>query len=255
MRSLRTFIAGQMRLFSPIDTGDVTLVAVTGVHVDAAQQALQRSMAGLRFRQVKLIASMPPSRPDRRIQYVPIPPMTLADYNRFIPHDLHRYIDTAHALIVQADGFVLNPRRWNPAWLELDYIGAPWPPTLVVDGAETTLRNRVGNGGFSLRSRRLLQLSAEFDPAGVPYPLSAEDMFTCNVMYETLLARGIRFANPESAARFSVETQGSTFGQTPRTSFGFHGGSFLPQARRWWQRPVRLPKAEGPDRPGPSRRL
>jgi hypothetical protein len=234
LSSLRTFIVGHMRLFPPIDTGDVTLVAVTGVHVDAAQRALQRSMAGLRFRQVKLIASAPPSRPDRRIEQIAIPPMTLADYNRFILYELHRHIDTGHVLIVQADGFVLNPRRWNPAWLSYDYIGAPWPPLRLKDGVLAPWPNRVGNGGFSLRSRRLLQLVAEHPGShehGRP-----EDVFICVDLLDRLRDQDIRFADPEEAARFSLEDPEHRFGQSPRTSFGFHGKFFLPHSRSWLKR-------------------
>jgi hypothetical protein len=223
-----------MQLFPAIDTGDVTLVTVTGVDIDAAQRALQRSMAGLRFRHVKLIASAPPSRPDRRIAHVPIPPMTLADYNRFILYELHRHIDTVHVLIVQADGFVLNPRRWRPDWLSYDYIGAPWPPMRPKGDGLVPRCNRVGNGGFSLRSRRLMQLVAEHP--GSHEHVWPEDVFICLELFGWLSQQGIRFPTPEEAARFSVEQPEHVFGQSPRTSFGFHGKVFLPQAHSWLKR-------------------
>lgn len=62
---------------------------------------------------------------------------------------LLQYVTTPHVLIVQWDGYVTNAAAWDPAFLESDYLGAKWPWAPV--------GNRVGNGGFSLRSRKLLQ--------------------------------------------------------------------------------------------------
>jgi hypothetical protein len=38
-----------------------------------------------------------------------------------------------------------------------------------------------------------------------------------------MIAAGIKFPTPELAAQFSVESQDAAFGQSPETSFGFHG--------------------------------
>ena len=55
-------------------------------------------------------------------------------------------------LLIQWDGYVVNPEAWDPAFLGCDYLGAKW--YWHDDGM------RVGNGGFSLRSRRLLDALA-----------------------------------------------------------------------------------------------
>jgi len=219
-----------------IDLEDVTLVTVTGVRVDAAQQALQRSMAGLRFRRVLLISAEPASEPDPRIERIAIPPMTLTGYSHFMLHELHRHIDTGHVLVVQADGYVINPMRWQPSWLGYDYIGAPWPSVALLDGRLVEMPNRVGNGGFSLRSRRLMQFVAAEDSSRVGPVFASEDLFICYVTYQKLVAAGMRFAAPEVAARFSIETPGATFGQTVRTSFGFHGLAMQRRLVPWWRR-------------------
>jgi hypothetical protein len=49
---------------------------------------------------------------------------------------------------------VFDAARWRDAFLEYDYIGASW------------LQFDDGNGGFSLRTRRLMELCR--DPAFVP---------------------------------------------------------------------------------------
>ena len=63
--------------------------------------------------------------------------------------ELHDHISTAHALCIQWDGYVLNAQAWDASFLDYDYIGSVWPQ--FGDG------HRVGNGGFSLRSKRLLE--------------------------------------------------------------------------------------------------
>jgi hypothetical protein len=71
----------------------------------------------------------------------------------------------------------------------------------------------VGNGGFSLRSTRLLKRIASEDYSGDPW----EDAFICRVINEELKNKKINFAPIELAARFSVE-KGVYTGQ-----FGWHG--------------------------------
>jgi len=131
---------------------------------------------------------------------------SIQGYNEFLMKRLNSYIESDFALIVQWDGFVLNPANWRPDFLEYDYIGAVWPwmPTGY----------QVGNGGFSLRSKKLLQ--ALQDPRVVSH--HPEDLAICHT-YRVLLERefGVRFAPPEVADQFSFERH-------PHPgSFGFHG--------------------------------
>jgi hypothetical protein len=41
-------------------------------------------------------------------------------------YNLTRHIDTDYCLLVQPDGFVINPDKWDDDWYNYDYIGAPW---------------------------------------------------------------------------------------------------------------------------------
>ncbi len=99
------------------------------------------------------------------------------------------------------------PAAWDAAFLDCDYIGAKW--YWHEDGM------RVGNGGFSLRSRKLLE--ALQDPRIVL--TDAEDL-TIGRTFRRLLERehGIRFASEELADRFSFEVA-YPIGKP----FGFHG--------------------------------
>jgi tetratricopeptide (TPR) repeat protein len=110
-------------------------------------------------------------------------------------------------LLVQWDGYVVNPAAWDAAFLDCDYLGAKW--FWHRDGM------RVGNGGFSLRSRRLL--SALRDPR--VELVDAEDT-TIGRTYRPLLERehGIRFGSETLADKFAFEAA-YPIGKP----FGFHG--------------------------------
>lgn len=76
-------------------------------------------------------------------------------YLAFVLRGLAGTVTTSHVLVAQWDGWVSGPAAWNPALLEWDYIGAPWPSLDAAAG-----KVEVGAGGFSLRSRRLLDALA-----------------------------------------------------------------------------------------------
>ena len=130
---------------------------------------------------------------------------SLENYCRFIVKDLLIQVQTSHVLVAQWDGYVLNDEAWQNEWLDYDYIGAVWP-----DGI-------IGNGGFSLRSRRLLEALQDKRFEAPFYP---EDEKICRNWRPALESEfGMKFAPPEVASAFSVEG-GRYTGQ-----FGFH--SFL----------------------------
>jgi len=136
-----------------------------------------------------------------------------AEYSRFIIKDLYRYLETDFVLIIQYDGFILDGSRWRDEFLEYDYVGARW---LGNDGAN------VGNGGFSLRSKRLLEALQDGHLAG----LHPEDVAIC-VTYRPLLERkyGIKFAPGAVADLFSWERMLPAHAD----GFGFHDRGHPPR--------------------------
>ena len=190
---------------------DTTLCCVDCRNHELAIAMLRRSMAQCRFERVVFFT-------DRRfdlagIEVAVIPDIaSIADYSRFMVKALGDRIESRFALVVQYDGYILNGRCWQAAFHDYDYIGAPW-----IDGGAQA----VGNGGFSLRSRRLLQ--ALRDPRIAE--LVPEDIAICRT-YRRLLEEdyGIRFAPPALAARFSFESQAPT-----APTFGFHGIAHMVQ--------------------------
>jgi len=152
---------------------------------------------------------------------------------------LGTYVQTDHCLVIQADGFVLEPTRWSRQFLEYDYIGAPWPAVLsfsTTRGDRLSLpleKNTVGNGGFSLRSKRLLEATSRKRFDSLNFPCNVEDVLICHYLYDEMRASGIQFAPPEIAALFSIETDLGLRGHSFDSVFGFHGKHWLVDA---WKR-------------------
>jgi len=128
----------------------VTLLIADSVNAKGAINVLEHCKNLCDFGAVKLLT-------DIEIDYehkVTIPKLnSLVAYSIFMLTKCKDYFDTDHVLIVQRDGFILNPESWNPAWLEYDYIA---PLFQQMD--------RVGSGGFSLRSKKVMERLAEITP-------------------------------------------------------------------------------------------
>ncbi|MGC4062884.1 MAG: DUF5672 family protein [Aquabacterium sp.] len=132
---------------------------------------------------------------------------SINDYSHFLLKGMAPYLNTSHMLIVQWDGYVIDPAMWQPAFLDVDYIGAVWP--------QFHDAHRVGNGGFSLRSRKLLDALCD-DSIAAEHP---EDICIART-HRTRLEQqhGIRFADEALAHQFAFERERKT-----ASSFGFHG--------------------------------
>ncbi len=211
----------------PLSLPSVTLVAVSGIDPDGAQDAMILSMIGVTYGAAVLVSHRPPRQLDPRITFrqcldtelSSTDPKNKDDYSRFMAYDLHKYIDTDFCLIVHNDAFVIHPESWLPEFLEYDYLGAPWPPGVHFSPDGTNIR--VGNGGFSLRSKRMLtmlnELNLPFTDGGTGF--YNEDGIIC-VYYRTELENaGMRFPSPELAARFAHEIDCPESSPNP---FGFH---------------------------------
>lgn len=152
---------------------------------------------------------------------VPVPHVIIDPFNsidefsEYAVRGIGKHFDTNHVLLFHWDGFIINPDAWSDEFLEYDYIGASWS---YFDG-----RN-VGNGGLSLRSRKLYDAidQIKFDMHdGLTGRVLPEDQFLCRTGMRDILENqfGIRFAPDNVAQRFSFEHV-----VTPDTkSFGFHG--------------------------------
>lgn len=121
----------------------VTLMCIDCVDVGRAIKVLEHCKSKVDFGAVKLLTSMPCDY-EHRVEIMPL--NSLIMYSVFMLTKVHEYIDTTHVLIVQRDGWILNPESFDMAWLELDYIG---PLFMQYD--------KVGSGGFSLRTKKIMK--------------------------------------------------------------------------------------------------
>ncbi len=184
----------------------VTLLCLDTRDPEGALRGMQRCMEGIEYAAAVFLTHDQFRCDDARVTVKAIPPLRgIEDYSRFMIKEIGQYFSTSHVLVVQWDGFVVNPERWDNGFLKYDYIGAPW----------VNSRHPVGNGGFSLRSRKLVD--ALQDPA-VRF-FNPEDYAICDRYHDLLVERyGINFAPASVASHFSCETH-----QPPAPTFGVHG--------------------------------
>ena len=190
-----------------LNLSSVTLLCVETRDPALAHWAIEKCLEGTRFAKVVLITSL--DRVSERkigVEYVQAPPMkTTKDYSEFLLSGLDQYISTPHVLIIQWDSFITHPNLWREEFLEYDYIGPVWP-----HHPDTP----VGNGGFSLRSKKLLQA---MNRTGF-HKRHPEDYCIC-VDNKAFLEKecDIKIAPTHIAERFAVERSAW------HAAFGFHG--------------------------------
>ncbi|OOR89420.1 hypothetical protein B0181_07000 [Moraxella caviae] len=225
----------------------LTIVSVTGhqAYAEGSVFAILRSRAELlhRFPDVQCLLVSPEKPHDLpdEIRHICCSPFSYFEYNLFMVYMLGSLIDTDFALVVQNDGWVIDGTKWRDEFLEYDYIGAPIAHFYEIHDHEPTHfydhmfwakhwqnppqnLHTPQNGGFSLRSRKLLDapraLNLEykihapnaFNPAsGKPVGIKwghggyHEDVYLTTAKRQLLEQHGIKFAPLPVAALFSME--------------------------------------------------
>lgn len=157
-------------------------------------------------------------------------------YNHWYSHACLRImpavVDTTHNIIVHPDGFAVNADAWTDEFLTCDYIGAPW--LWWPDG------ENVGNGGFTLRSRKLYDALLDWEPSYMTEDWTIDERFyttdrSGHVTYceDNLLAGpyrahleptyNLKWADLDLAHRFAIEGSESYSNPWFKKSLGFHG--------------------------------
>lgn len=204
----------------------VTLCAVACTKVDQTIHALRVSKKKIQFADAILLTHEKLDLSRYGIRVINIERLDYRGYNHFVLFRLAEYVPTDFALLVQNDGYVLRPDKWTDDFLEYDYIGAPWPRNLHYTAEGVNIR--VGNGGFTLRSKKLLNalnaLNLPFTDNGTGY--FHEDGVITNYHRKKLEDYGIKYAPVEIASRFSRETMCEDSEKYP---FGFHNNKNVPR--------------------------
>jgi hypothetical protein len=194
----------------PLHLPDVTIVCIDNVAQDLARLALRDTLRLIKPAETLFWTDGGGSEPEFdwiEARELPFHERGREAADQPLWYEAPFAVETSHCLTVQWDGWVINADAWDPGFLDYDYIGAPWPWHRP--------GQQVGNGGFSLRSRRLMNFLAE-RRGNLPYRYPEDDLIGRH--YRPFLeAHGFRFAPVEVAARFSFE-----HGRPSFPTFGYH---------------------------------
>lgn len=218
-----------------INLPNVTLVAIASTNVENTIKSLLYSSKDINFNEVVLISHEEPNNLPKKINFKKIKKVeTYEEYNYNVVYELKNYINSQYVLLVQHDGFVINSNEWSETFLNYDYIGAPFPiPKDNISYKDDLGRLvRVGNGGFSLRSKFLLEAPTKLGLVWESFHgYFHEDGFLCCKNRSKLESYGIKFAPLEIAAKFSLETIIEE--NKSIKTFGTHGLKNLKKYKRY----------------------
>ena len=193
---------------------NVTLIGVETRAHELAAAALADTASRANFGDVIVYSDRPLNVPGARHIAIPDYQDKIA-FGRFYYTEAAQAATTSHVLLTEWDAGLNDPTIWSDEFLQYDYIGAPWP-WLETNGLS------VGNGGFSLWSKRL----CDFVYANQHRWLIATDVHISQHFRRAIAKEGdFRWAPHDVALRFAYE--GWTYnGPEKRTtvpaSFGFH---------------------------------
>lgn len=219
----------------------ISLILVSNINHELAQFSLNKSLQSIKFDDVVVFSDRKIAI-DKPYRHIPIDKnFDRITYSTFCMKGMNEYIHTDHILITQPDGMAVHSEYWSDEFLQYDYIGPPYNLN-EKDTNEGVVNNFgfsefknvnkwiVGNGGFSLRSKRLL--NALQDDRITEYVLNTntgnkyygEDL-QITLIHRKLLEEdyGIKFAPTEIALRFATERLVDN-----GMSFGFHGWQNIP---------------------------
>jgi hypothetical protein len=233
-----------MAMNDMLNLKNVTLICIDGIgKFQEGLQAIRSSIEKIKFAKSILLTSANLSTQDDRVEVINIPKMNWNEYNEFVISQFGNYFDTDFALLCQDDGYISNPNMWTDDFLKYDYIGAPWQLELknqlmfnLENGVDLNnnkfikdipkLKNynphnyRVGNGGFSLRSKKLSEFTKKYSNK---YPEKPEDNIISIYEKEDIENNGMKIAPIEIAAKFSVESPTEFNPRRDKNqTFGFH---------------------------------
>ena len=188
---------------------NLTLTAVDCTNrINGTISALVEGSKNIDFGAVMLISHEKPDNLPDFIQFKECKKINnIDDFNYFMFLELGDYIQTSHCLYIQDHARILDYALWNDDWLQYDYGGAPWRIVENAYMANDGTRSRVGNGGFSLRSKLIMDA-----PKKLGLELKQEQSFfnedgnLCCYHRKELNKYGMKYMPLEQAIHFSFET-------------------------------------------------
>jgi hypothetical protein len=189
---------------------NITLLSLNCVNPIQSAKALLYSSLHFDFAEMILVSNEKPKNLPSNIKFVHTNSKTHQDSCRFTYEELPHLIESDYYISIHDDGFIINPHLWDWNFLNYDYIGAPWK--------NYGQRNRVGNGGFVLKSYKFLQLTKY-----IKYLGGHDDGELTNTYYDYFVGNGCKYAPIDVAMKFSLESKIPECEFNLNNTFGFHG--------------------------------
>jgi len=199
---------------------DVTLIQINCTDIENGLNSIQRCTKNVEFKEVKLITSELSYNFSKwndilyqDLDIIEIPKISsIQDYSKFCIQELYKHFDTSHCLICQPDSWVVKLDAWTDEFLKYDYLGAVW---------YWLPKPYQGNGGFSLRSKKLQEIAGKSEYLQKVHP---EDGYLSTVYNSYFESFGCTWAPFELCDRFAIESRDWRI----HKSFGHHNGFGLP---------------------------
>jgi hypothetical protein len=183
---------------SKLQLPTVGLFCIDCLNSDRAIKVLEHCKSLCDFGDVKFLTSIPNEYP-HSVKIMPL--NSLVAYSIFMLTRFHEYIDSniSHVQIVQRDGWILNPQSWDESFLQNDYTA---PLFMQMD--------RVGSGGCSLRSKRIMEAVSKTIPEWDGTQKNADEIQRTIPFYEDGMLSLTEFSK-----NFKIATleQGANYGQ------------------------------------------
>lgn len=189
-----------------LNLDQTTLIAVDTLDVERALFGIEQCRRFAEFADVKLLTPLETDSP----YAIRIGEREIIDagrsYSEFVYYRLADFVDTDFVLLCQWDGWIVDPTYFHPHFFNFDFVGNLYPWVIQ----DNPLRLRTGgNGGFSLRSRRLLKWSRENEKLlrlfHATHHYSCEDLMFSIVLYHRLRRDGLSVAPAVVACRWGIQ--------------------------------------------------
>jgi hypothetical protein len=209
-----------------LNLDNITLVTIGSKNISETKKALNICNKQANFHSTFFFTEKQNHCTNDSIRYISIDPITnWREYQSFriidFPNIFLSLLETDFFLIVEWDGFVVNPDAWSNVFYDYDYIGAPLP---------NCWKNICGNGGFTLRSKKFLTTQKEIGKLFSRNRWCPEDIYLSFVKRKTFESAGCKYAPTDIAYKFATEN-----GEYKKyQSFGFHSFILQPQFRNYF---------------------
>ena len=165
------------------------------------------------------------------IDIIKIPKLSYKDYQLFCLNGVAKHIKTDYALFIQSDGFINDGKNWTNEFLEYDYVAQPWLHDTIPNRFPwvSSPEESVGEGGFSLRSKKLLDLISSLGEEQLKQYVNSganEDIVISVILRKYLKQSGCKICPPDLGKKFCAGINNFNLSKLD-TSFGFHAVEYI----------------------------